>query len=153
MVNRILRELHKKTDRLISKGYWAIVSVSDAKTPFAYTIGLHSQNLPELIIVALPPEISHRILNTAGLAATNASPFMHGDIIEKLSSHPLTIIDVINNEEHATQVYAHYGTWDFKLQQLVVPDPKGRFHWDEDCDKIMPTLQPLLGNPPYKKMH
>jgi len=151
MVEYNLRELHKETDKLIDVGLWAVVSIFDAKPAFAYTVGLHSQNLPELIMVGLPSDVSHGILNAVGRAATNVGGFMHGNIIEKTSSHPITVIDALDKEEYATQVYAHYRTWDFKLQQLVVPDTKGRFPWDEDYDKILLAPQLILGNPPTRK--
>lgn len=136
----------------IKIGKWAVMAVDDE---FAYTIGLHLKNLPELIMIGLNPEMSMYILNDCADMMVANGPFNHGTQIDELANMPTIIIDVPDElkKEYTGQAFNHYGHWDFKLQQLVMPDEKQRFPWEFGYSKDMQKRQKLLGNPPLEKMN
>jgi len=138
----------------VDNGRWAIVGVSGENHTFAYTIGLHHKNLPELIMVGLNSTMAMHILNHCGYMMTNGNKFKHGTVITELANLPTTIITVHEElkRKRAVQAYNHYGHWDFDLMQLVMPDANGLFPWDEGYDPRMKEAQAMLGNPPLEKM-
>lgn len=139
----------------VEVGKWAIIGATKETATFCYTVGLHHHNLPELIMVGLNPEMTMYILNDCAdmMIANNA--FKHGTQIDELANMPTIIIDVLeeHKQEYTIQAFNHYHHWDFKLQQLVMPDEKQRFPWEPDFSEHMLKCQKLLGNPPLEKMN
>lgn len=147
----------KRIADYVEVGQWMIIGVGDSnKEPtFTYTVGLHHKNLPELIMVGLNPELAMYILNDCGDMMVDNGPFKHGTQIDELANMPTIIIDVpkVQKQDYAIQAFNHYKHWDFKLQQLVMPDKKGRFPWEFGYSKKMRKSQKLLGHPPLEKMN
>jgi len=136
----------------VEMGQWMVIGVGGDPI-FTYTVGLHHKNLPELIMVGLNPNIAMHILNDCGHMMVDNGPFKHGTQIDELANMPTIIVDVEQKQDYAIQAFNHYKHWDFKLQQLVMPDRKGRFPWEFGYSKEMRECQELLGNPPLEKMN
>jgi hypothetical protein len=77
-----------------------------------------------------------------------AARFHHGQRITDL----LIGYDAVVVDGPATEVlfpgaaYARYGTDRVRLQQVVWPDPQGRFPWEAGYAHD-PQVQPVIGNP------
>lgn len=142
-------------------GKWAVIGVlgetteQGHKSTFSYTVGLHYQNLPELIMVGLNASLAIYILNHCAEMMIEQGEFVHGTQIDELASMPTVIIDVQKEgkKSHAAQAYNHYRHWGFRMQQLVMPDKNGLFPWEKDYCKKMQTIQSILGRPPKGKCH
>lgn len=134
----------------VNRGKWGVISVMGGPEPgFAYTVGLHHKGLPEIIMVGLSAEVSMVLLNDcAARMIEQNEAFVHGTEVDGIANMPLTLIDVTDDRkrEYAIQAFNHYRHWDFKLQQMVMPDAKGVFPWEVNFDKKMEGIQTVLGN-------
>lgn len=142
----------------VSEGRWSIVAVaSDGVSPsFIYSVGLHSLGYPELIIIGLNPKIGHDIINNcAELMKSNGSQFESGSFVENLANLPLAILDAndLGKMEYAVQGFNFYRHWNFKLQQLVMPDVNKRYPWQEGFDQNMSKIQDLIGTWPANHLN
>jgi len=134
---------------------WAVIHVlptdddPDTSTPFAYTVGLTGHDYPELLIAGLPPEAAHGLLNDlAGRVYDKAERFTHGQRISDLiAGYDAVIVEGVPIDEMPPGVaIARYGRDQIRLQQVVWPDPQGRFPWDAGYD-FNPHAQPLIARP------
>ena len=136
---------------------WALIGIGESKetATFVYSVGLHHHKLPELIMIGLHPHIAMHIINDCADLMIANGPFKHGTKIDELANMPTIIVNVLDSLKpvYATQAFNHYGHWDFKLQQLVMPDEKQLFPWDSGFSDHMRKCQKLLGHPPMEKMN
>jgi hypothetical protein len=122
---------------------------SEAEPPFAYTIGLHKQfGHPELIIVGLPLDTMHAILNACGELVRSGEKLpvdvLVAEILEDYSVRFRTV-----NERKSYDEHVGYAIWwnegrEFPLLQLVWPDPEGRFPGEKGAAAIVKKQQPML---------
>ncbi|MGI5214847.1 DUF4262 domain-containing protein [Plantactinospora sp. CA-290183] len=117
--------------------------------PFAYTVGLTAHEFPELVITALDAPPSHVLLNDLATRVWDRNErFTHGTRITDL----IAGYDAIIVDGEATSIIipraanARYGADQVKLQQVVWPDPQGRFPWDLGYGYDQ-ERQPLIGKP------
>jgi len=145
---------HRIIVESINSGTWAIIAVN-ANPGFVYTVGLHLKNLPELIMVGLSPSKTQSIINDCGEWMVENGEFKHGTQIDDLANMPTVIIDVAfdEKEEYAIQAFNYYGHWEFRMQQLVMPDKNWLFPWDHGFSQKMASAQTVLGNPPIERMN
>jgi hypothetical protein len=118
---------------------------------FGHTVGLteHGDGYPELLIAGLSPVITQILLNDLSeRVLTHGERFTHGQTITDLiTDYPAVIINGPHTDTlHPGTLIGHYGTGKFTLQQIVWPDPDGRFPWD-DGYRYPATVQPTLGRP------
>jgi len=146
-------ELLRRQDEIIDRVGWAVTMVmptdDDPGAPFAYTVGLTSWGQPELVIAGLDPVISQALLNDlARRVYDQAARFTHGQRIgDLLEGYDAVIVDgPATDALYPGTAYARYGTDRVRLQQVVWPDPQGRFPWDAGY-QYPPQVQPLLGRP------
>ena len=142
--------VEQRISELEKRGHWSVIAVVGApgEPGFCYTVGLHSKGLPELIIFALPPHAAGQILNSAAmLMVEHGRSFPSGETTERLANLPTAVIDAPLADGFAYQAFAYYEDQKVKFQQLVWPDPKGIFPWEEGFAKEMVALQPILGEP------
>jgi len=137
--------------KFVEQGQWGVIGVMN-ELPFAYTVGLHSLGLSELIIYGLPShELASGVLSChAQMTVDQSAPFKHGEAVAMLEKYPLIIIDC--NEEskqkHALQAYNFYRHWDFGLQQIVWPDVNNILPWADGCNAEVIANQSILGERP-----
>jgi hypothetical protein len=115
---------------------WAVRAVygEGARPPWAYTVGLHAQDLPELVVTGLPAEEAVSLLNDGAerlLDGLPAAPFGTGYELVELP-HP---------DVHLLQATALFGPA-FRAVQLVWADERGRWPWDPGFAGRQPVLGP-----------
>ena len=136
---------------------WSVMKVSnDAGPDFAYSIGLfRTLNHPEIIILGLPLETMHEIINDVGAQIREGARLEAG----MTSSGILEGYDVTFRTVPRHQYAGHIGwaTWlyegdDFPALQLVFPDRERRWPWAAGASSDFRTQQPVLadiGTPPW----
>jgi hypothetical protein len=148
-------DVMRHQQQIIDRVGWAVMHVlptedePDTVTPFAYTVGLTAHGYPELLVAGLPPEIAHGLLNDlAGRVYDQARRFAHGQRIgDLIAGYDAVIVDGPPRGDLLPGVaIARYGRDQVRLQQVVWPDPQGRFPWQDGYD-IDPRAQPLIAHP------
>ncbi|PWU60465.1 hypothetical protein DLE60_10950 [Micromonospora globispora] len=88
---------------------------------------------PELLIAGLDPAKSKALLNDlASRVYDRVERFHHGQRIgDLIAGYDAVIVGGDATPElHPGTTYGHYGRDRVRLQQIVWPDPQGRFPWD-----------------------
>ncbi|RNH99659.1 DUF4262 domain-containing protein [Micromonospora aurantiaca] len=142
----------QRQEQIIDTTGWAVTHVlptaddPDTTAPFAYTVGLTAHDYPELITAGLPPEVAHSLLNDlARRVYDTAERFTHGQRLSDLiAGYDAIIIDGQPTDDLLPGLaISRYGRDQIRLQQLVWPDPQGRFPWDHGYN-VAPQAQPLI---------
>jgi Domain of unknown function (DUF4262) len=143
----------RRQTKLIDSRGWAVTIVlptdDDAVAPFAYTVGLTAVGSAELIIAGLDPDIAQELLDDlAQRVHDRAQRFTSGHrITDLLAGYDAVIVEGPATEAlHPGAAFARYSTDRVTLQQVVWPDPHGRFPWEPGCS-TRPQAQPTLGRP------
>lgn len=136
-------------EEMIASAGWAVIATATVSDdlPFAYTVGLTTHGLPELVITGLEAAVTHQLLNTAAAMARAGAPLTHGQRLpEVIDGFAMTVLD-------ATEGIERIGVWpgaalerygdSVRLFQLVWPDQNARFPWDPGC-ALPPAAQPVL---------
>ncbi len=109
---------------------WAVQFVEHDKRPLAYTVGLHSRGLPELLITGLNPRVSTRVLNSIAHMIVDDRFLME-------------VVEVDHPEVHLKFAVEMCGP-DLRALQLVWADNWGRFPWEAGWSQGR-RRQPVLG--------
>lgn len=129
---------------------WVVTHVGEGEgePSFSYTTGFWLElRAPELIIFALPSELTHQIFWNCFNDLKEGKQFPIAEpISEVLDRYPVMLKPVL--ERH----YANYFGWSrwfyggdhFKVNQLFFPDKAGRFPWDDGESAEFKTDQPDL---------
>ena len=150
-----MEDFIRQQTSLIETVGWAVMHVLPTETdpdtvpPWAYTVGLAAHDYPELLIAGLPPEIAHAVLNDlASRVYDRAERFSPGQrIADLLAGYDAVIIEgTAAGELQPNAAFARYGHDRVRLQQILWPDPDGRFPW-QDGYAMDPHIQPLLAQP------
>lgn len=148
-----------KVSGMIEKNRFAVIMVGGSEdTPsFAYTVGLTNLNHPELVMVGLPPALAHQLLNDAGaMLLDGVAEYKDGDRIDHLIRDlPVVVQDLQYPDELFGMCCRILGKGNFRMHQVFMPDPNGKFPWDEDCDQGSANIQTKLkkANPSELKPH
>ena len=116
---------------------------------WAYTVGLHAQGLPELIMVGgLDRPAFGRVLNGAAARLRTEWTWTHGTVVSGLLSPVLDLtcleVDDVHTDYFSVALELDSG---FRALQLVWPDMSNRMPW-EDGYEFGHDEQPLLGSAP-----
>ena len=131
---------------------WHVVKVlEDAEGPgFAFTIGLYRRfEHPELIVVGLPPDTMHRLLNVAGEAVRSGQVYVAGQAYDDLlEAYSCTFrpVPVRQYEPYLGYARWYYRGDDFPTLQLVWPDREHRYPWAAPPDAWIRGAQPVLAD-------
>jgi Domain of unknown function (DUF4262) len=118
---------------------------SDSFVPFIYTIGNYECGLPELLMIGCPHACSTSNRIVARMRQYNRA-FMDGESIDLgKKCQPKAFWANEEAQEYTVQVGEYYGTSDYAVQQIVIPDTLGRYPGDPQCD-LPYRLVPLLRN-------
>ncbi|NIH93263.1 DUF4262 domain-containing protein [Mycolicibacterium fluoranthenivorans] len=108
---------------------WAVQYVESDKRPLAYTVGLHSRGLPELLMTGLPANVSCRVLNSIAHMIVDdgveLAPAMHIDYEDRFL---IEVAQVEHPDIHMRFAVELFGR-DFPALQLVWADERGCFPW------------------------
>jgi hypothetical protein len=140
---RGLRKMHEDVDRDIQQHGRSIMGVGD-DPPFAYTIGNWKVGLPELLVIGTREagflnNLSEQMLN-------RGTAFANGELVSLGGRFPLKVI-VANKtarDQYTIQAGQHFGTEDYALLQLLIPDRNGVFPDEPGCmqpHSRMPVLR------------
>jgi hypothetical protein len=103
--------------------------------PFLYTIGNYECGLPELLMIGSTCGATLNAINER--MRENNRAFADGEAIE-LGGACKPKAFWANDEgrrEYTVQVGEYYGTDDYAVQQIVIPDFFGRYPGDPKCDR------------------
>lgn len=123
---------------------WAVqfVERNGPRAALAYTVGLTSFELPELVVTGLTMVRAGRLLNNV------ASHVLHADAPEPGERIPmpgwsLEVVELDQPTAHLFVVADFYGA-DFSALQLVWADDRGRWPWEQSF-RSSRGGQPVLG--------
>ncbi|PKM46855.1 MAG: hypothetical protein CVV05_00115 [Gammaproteobacteria bacterium HGW-Gammaproteobacteria-1] len=110
----------------------------------AYTIGLADIGHPEVLVFALPAESAHMILNDIATRAREVALPMN-ERLDDLANLPLILKPVAPSiaAEYIVQANARAGR-ELPALQLVWPDARGLFPWEEGFEQRLLAAQPHL---------
>jgi hypothetical protein len=120
---------------------------------FNYTIGNYQKGLPELLIVYPGSKKMYErlagTLNRAGeIQRERGQGFEHGELVSLGGRLPVKIVDATAQAKvgYTFGVAHYYGTDDYQVRQIVMPDPDGRYPGDPLCAEAYASL-PVLSSP------
>lgn len=124
-----MRDYRKKIDDIIARDGWVVQGVfptaqDDDQSTFAYTIGLFTAGLPELLISGnLGFPTLQALLNTAARyhLGTEIKP---GAVLDELANHPMKAI-ACDEREVPVGMAKNYYQGRIPVIQLLWPDTKG----------------------------
>ncbi|MGK5548153.1 DUF4262 domain-containing protein [Streptomyces sp. URMC 127] len=139
-----------RTIQQVQEHGWSVVMVpADDEGPgFAYTVGLwHTHGVAELAMFGLDIRTMHALLNALAREAVAGVVLESGeeyhDIIKGLPVVPLTA-DLRWYRAFFGRAISFYRRPPFPVMQMVWPDAKGRFLWDQGIDEGYEKSQPRL---------
>jgi hypothetical protein len=111
--------------------------------PFIHTLGNHGCGLPELLTIGC--DNGDVVNSVCELMRKRNRPFRDGELIElRYYEYPLKALDANDEAKiYAWRVEAYYGTDDYTVQQLLIPDSSGRYPGDPEC-AVPWCLVPIL---------
>ena len=131
---------------------WHVVKVAedDQGPGFTYTVGLwQSFRHPEVILVGLPGETAHVILNDLGEAVRRGEHFEAGTESEVfLEGYPVTFRPVPEDRQWPYFGFARwfYDGGAFPALQLVFPDREHRWPWQDGVAAGFRAQQPVIAD-------
>lgn len=137
---------------MIDRHGWAVVGVAPTtpggSVPFAYTVGLTAQKLPELALYGLGDATNSAvILNTVAQQMVDGAVLHGGERVTGVLAGDLelAVIDMGDTSD-LTAVRRFYGDVP-AARQLIWPDPEGRMPWEGwGCSD---ASQPISNWPPF----
>jgi hypothetical protein len=101
-------------------------------------VGAHTRGLPEVVVTGLNPNSGAALINTALKLAEAGEKLEEGVDYTEIANMPVRFkrVTEASASEHMTMAisYAKALKVPFEALQMVYPDPKGRFPWDEGYD-------------------
>ncbi|MDX1889492.1 DUF4262 domain-containing protein [Mycolicibacterium sp. 050158] len=122
---------------------WIVQCVEDDRHPFAYTIGLHAQGWPELLVTGLAPKRARWLLNTFAKRTRSDLEPVAGQQVRLPAGTRLELVEVAHPDAHMGMAIAIEGSG-ISAMQLVWADDRGRWPWAPNFDDGH-RLQPVLG--------
>jgi hypothetical protein len=144
-----LQDVLARQREIIQRVGWTVMMVmgNERQPSFAYTVGLSDHSQPELMVIGLPPESAHFILNgMAKKALANLLPNPRG-LVHEVANMPLSLRQD-DDEGTMGEICRFAQQWSQEqrglpcgVTQVIFPDEAGRFPWELGCDPRMVTLQ------------
>lgn len=133
--------MQERFDRVMAKiesdiGFFGLSQIGVAdEPPFIYTIGNHRMHYPEFLIVGMWREVGP-LNELTRLMVNRGRRFDHGEIVDIGGSVPVKVVDATEEPKALFTFVAtrYHGHSLYDVQQVVIPDFRGRFPGDPDCD-------------------
>jgi hypothetical protein len=129
--------------RNIRKEGWTVQYVESDRRPYAYTIGLHDWDVPELLVTGVSPQRALRLLNMVARRSVSGDVFAPGQQIPLPDGPLIEIVEVDHPDAHMGWAVA-FGGPEIRALQLVWADGRGRWPWSAEFADGRAT-QPVLG--------
>ena len=104
---------------------------------FAYTIGNHEKGFPELLVIGPSGEESMGLLNALStLMIERGTSFYDGETVQLIGAGvalKMRAVGQLAKSQFTTQVTAYYQEAAYDVQQVVIPDPNGRYPSEPGC--------------------
>ncbi|SDG17578.1 DUF4262 domain-containing protein [Pseudonocardia oroxyli] len=125
---------------------WAVRVVygTGRRPPWAYTVGLGSSGLPELVVTGLPAERAVDLLNDVAEHVLDAGVAPRPG---ERAAAALEYVEVAEPDAHLVHAVALYGEGR-RAVQVVWADEAGRWPWDPAAGGVQPVLGPRSPDAP-----
>lgn len=149
---KFLKQLQEETRKNIEKHGQQLVGVipdNDDEMFFIYTIGNYEAGNAELLYVGIRAYDAIGVLlnKLYDIRKNRGTPFQNGELVEFGAKCSVKIVNAHSPEvrkKYLTQVTNYYGTVDYAVQQVIIPDANGRFPGEEGCEEPWAS-QPHFG--------
>jgi len=137
-------------ERLIREKGMMVMTIAPFGMCTNYSIGMHDQDLPELIALGLPPDVGHELLHDIGamlseIRAKNPSGDLVGGVQPKGWHRQFVLIPVERPMGSSVAVGAAQRSKNkASYLQVVHADRNGFFPWDHRCSATFRSHQPIL---------
>ena len=147
--------IERKLREDVEKHGWHVLNVlskGGTSPGWSYSVGLfHTFGHPEIVVVGLPPDTGHAIINDVG-AAIRAGRRLEDGMVDAgfLEGYDSLFrqVPASRYESHFGRAIDFYGGTDFPVLQLVYPDREGRWPWEEGVAAGFREAQPVLALEP-----
>lgn len=142
-----------EVEPLVAAAGWAVPATCDANPArAAWTVGLHQQDFPELVVLGLPMRVAGHIINEIAYNLLNmrdAGKFEPGKAQAlTLERYPYPFYYLPVNRDRASQIAysAHVRSGgEAVYAQIVLADKFGKFPWEAGHDSKGMQYSPSLG--------
>ena len=103
---------------------------------FAYTVGNHIKDLPELLIVGTHD--GSCLNDLSQMMIENGRPFLDGEIVRIGGARlPVKVIRAgrAAHSDYTIQAGEYHGHDDYAVMQVLIPDKEGRYAGDAGCQE------------------
>ena len=119
--------------------------------PFAYSVGItRSCGAPEVVVLGFKKELSHYIVNEYNRRVRLGEKFEPGSrysgFLDGFEVEVRTVNRTHYREHFGWDIWLYQG-YEFSVLQLVLPDTRGVWPWEEAAGPWFQTRQPLLDIP------
>lgn len=140
-MKRSTYDFYGKMAQTIADEKRQLIAVSGDKKgkPFTYTIGNQEKGYPELLLIGIADDQSGHLLNLlSDRMLEQRRPYHDGELVTlEGAKFALQIWEAtkVAHVQYTVQAGQFYGAEDYRVQQVVVPDDKGRFPTDPVCHR------------------
>ncbi|OBF40623.1 hypothetical protein A5724_07565 [Mycobacterium sp. ACS1612] len=127
----------------IRKAGWTVQYVESDRPPYAYTIGLHDWDVPELLITGVSRQRGLRLLDAVARKLVSGEVLTPGQQVSLPDGPLVEVVEVGHPDVHMGWAVA-FGGPDIEALQLVWADGRGRWPWSAQFVDGRAT-QPVLG--------
>jgi hypothetical protein len=149
------RFTHQDLDKIVAANVneygWHCVNVieDDCHPPWSYTIGLYETwDHPELIVIGRSRATSQAMLKTlSDDIELNSPPDLTDSAGHQLLGMKCHFLEVNDRyfSDYVGFALSYYRKRRFPLYQIVWPNEKGLYAWDENASNLFKEWQPVLG--------
>lgn len=122
---------------------WLVKCVPDARSPYAYTLGLHELGLPELLATGVTPERALALMDYFAPDVIQDGAPAPGDRHVMAENVMFEAVEVLHPDAHMDLAVKLYGP-NLRAIQLVWTDGHGRWPWS-GAFHFDGLTQPVLG--------
>jgi hypothetical protein len=131
---------------IVERCGWMVQAVGGSRVhaPFAYTVGLSAQGLPELLVTGQRDERAARLLNAVATRVLDGDLLIPGEGYHLPQSGPcMEVVALAQPDAHLLVAVDVYGP-NVEAVQLVWADDRGRWPWERGFRSARGG-QPVLG--------
>lgn len=144
--------LRPEIERGIATHGQQLVGVAPAEddppgTPvYGYTIGNHAYGLPELLVLGMPCSGLGVLNILSTILRKQERAFRNGELVDLGGKLPIKVVEASPRakSDYTIQAGQFWGTEDYRVQQVLVPDQQGRFPDEVGCAEPYASLQPRV---------